>query len=63
MTEIFTQAALAKRTLPELRSLFNQVQQELSCCEIGSRAHFAAAQNLLNVRRAIAQRSAPGLRR
>ena len=57
--EIFTQAALATRSLPDLRVLFRQVQEELAHCEIGSPDHFAAAQNLQNLRRAICTRTAP----
>ncbi len=59
MKEIFTQAALATRSLPELCVLFRQVQEELATCEIGSKDHFAAAQNLETVRRAITMRTAP----
>lgn len=58
MKEIFTQAALAVWSLPELRALFRQVQQELAHCEIGSPDHFAAAQNLLTLRREICARNA-----
>lgn len=57
MMEIFTQAALASRTLPELRVIFRQVQEELASCEIGSREHFSGAQNLQTVRRAISMRT------
>lgn len=57
MKETFTQAALASRTLSELRVIFRQVQEELATCEIGSREHFAAAQNLQTVRRAIGIRT------
>jgi hypothetical protein len=63
MREIFTQASLANRSLPELRTLFRQVQEDLALCEIGSPDHFAAAQNLQTVRRAITMRTAPVPRR
>ena len=63
MTEIFTQAALATRSLPELRCIFQKVQQDLGRCEIGSSDHFTAAQNLMNVRRAIAAHTSRGPRR
>jgi len=63
MKEIFTQAALASRSLPELRVIFRKVQDHLATCEIGSREHFTAAQNLQNVRRAICMRTAPAPRR
>lgn len=58
MMEIFTQAALASRTLPELRVIFKQVQEELASCEIGSPDHFSVAQNLQTLRRAINMRTA-----
>jgi hypothetical protein len=59
MKEIFTQEALASRSLPELRIIFRQVQEELASCDLGSHEHFTAAQNLQNVRRAICIRTAP----
>lgn len=59
MTEIFTRAALAQQTLPELHVLFRQAQAQLSNCELGSHEHFTHAANLQNIRREIAKRSAP----
>lgn len=63
MKEIFTQAALASRSLTELRVIFRQVQEELAICDLGSPEHFTAAQNMQNVRRAICIRTAPAPRR
>lgn len=62
MTEIFSRAALAQRSLPELRILFRKAQDELALCKPGSRAHFEHAANLLNVRREIAFRTNPAPR-
>ncbi|MFB9151629.1 hypothetical protein [Roseovarius ramblicola] len=62
MTEIFTRAALAQQTLPELHVLFRQAQAQLVNCELGSHEHFAHAANLQNVRREIAIRTNPAPR-
>lgn len=63
MMEIFTQAALASRSLPELRVIFRKVQDHLATCEIGSREHFSTAQSLQNVRHAICMRTSLGPQR
>jgi hypothetical protein len=62
MNEIFTRAALAQQSLPDLHVLFRQAQAQLANCELGSHEHFAHAENLQNVRREIAIRANPALR-
>lgn len=62
MTEIFTRAALAQQSLPDLHVLFRQAQAQLTSCELGSPKHFAHAANLQNIRREIAIRTNPAPR-
>lgn len=62
MTEIFSRAALAQKSLPELHVLFRKAQAQLASCELGSHKHFAHAANLQNIRREIAIRANPAPR-
>jgi uncharacterized small protein (DUF1192 family) len=56
MRKVFTQAALAGRSVTELRSLFAAVQQELVRSEAGSQERRDALASLDNISRVIAHR-------
>lgn len=56
MRKVFTQAALAGRSVTELRALFTAVQQELVRSEAGSQERRDALASLDNISRAIAHR-------
>lgn len=58
MSGIFTQAALQGRSLPELRALFHEAQQELVRSEAGSQERRDALANIDTISRAVAQRYA-----
>ncbi|MGR3761918.1 hypothetical protein ACUXV3_17600 [Roseobacteraceae bacterium NS-SX3] len=58
MSKIFTAAALDRYSLPELRTLFQQAQQDLKVSDPDSSERREALANLENVSRAISERTA-----
>lgn len=60
MSKIFTAAALERHTLPELRSLFHEAQQDLAASREGSAERRTALANLETIGRAVAKRTAAG---
>ena len=60
MSKIFTAAALEQRSLPELRTLFRQAQDDLAASDVASCERRNALASLENISRAIAKRTVSG---
>ncbi|MDJ0922909.1 MAG: hypothetical protein QNI84_17415 [Henriciella sp.] len=56
MDRIITPSELKGRSLPELRALFHEVQQQLVCSDDGSQERRNALTSLDTISRAMAQR-------
>lgn len=56
MTKIFTDAALARYSLPELKVLFRNAHEEFDGSPLGSVERRIAAANMQNLARAMATR-------
>ena len=62
MSKIFTEAALNRYSLPELRSLFHQAQLDLAASDAGTSERRDAQASLNTISRVIAKRTAPAPR-
>lgn len=62
MRNVFTQAALQGKSLPELRALFASVQQDLVRSDAGSQERTDALTSLETISRTIATRMSAGPR-
>ena len=62
MRNIFTQAALQGKSLPELSALFASVQQDLVRSDAGSQERNYALTSLETIRRTIGTRTSAGPR-
>ena len=54
MTAIFTMAALAQKTVPELRALFRESTRQLAASDAGTEQRRTALANLNAIERALA---------